>query len=237
MSREGASEVCAAHLAYLEDRVRVAEGRPQRFGTQFHTDKRGSLVPATPIEEPEGLDERRAAAGLEPFAAYREAMRQMATKPKTKWFVGLRWRTPTKLAAVADPRVARLREVPLFSGCTDKELEFIATRVDEVDVPAGPVLCRKGESGGDFFVILEGKADVDAPEGRRTLEPGDFFGEIALIDNGPRTATVKAATPMRCLVLGHSQFRDVLHQNADIAVKMLRAVTNRLRAATPLPTG
>jgi CRP-like cAMP-binding protein len=138
---------------------------------------------------------------------------------------------------VADPRIARLRGVPLFAGCTDKELEFIATRVDEVDVPAGTVLCRKGESGGDFFVILEGKADVDAPEGRRVLEAGDFFGEIALIDNGPRTATVTAATPMRCLVLGHPQFRDVLHQNAEIAVKMLRAVTHRLRAAAPLATG
>jgi CRP-like cAMP-binding protein len=130
-----------------------------------------------------------------------------------------------------------LRSVPLFDGCTDKELNFIASRVDEVDIPMGTTLCKKGESGGDFFVILEGKAEVDAPEGRRTLGPGDFFGEIALIDNGPRTATVKAATAMRCLVLGHAQFRDVLHQNAEIAVKMLRAVTQRLRAATPLPTG
>jgi len=138
---------------------------------------------------------------------------------------------------VADPRVQRLRSVPLFGGCSDKELSFIATRVDEVDVPAGTTLCKTGESGGDFFIILEGKAEVDAIQGKRTLGPGDFFGEIALIDNGPRTATVKASTPMRCLVLGHSQFRDVLHQNGEIAVKILRAVTERLRAATPLPTG
>jgi CRP-like cAMP-binding protein len=138
---------------------------------------------------------------------------------------------------VADPRVERLRSVPLFGSCTEKELTFIASRVDEIDVPAGRVLCEKGKSGGDFFIILEGKAEVDAGDGKRTLGPGDFFGEIALLDNGPRTATVKAATPMRCLVLGHEQFRDVLHQNADIAVKMLRAVTHRLRAATPLPTG
>ncbi|MDQ2914160.1 MAG: cyclic nucleotide-binding domain-containing protein [Chloroflexota bacterium] len=138
---------------------------------------------------------------------------------------------------MADPRVERLRSVPLFGGCTEKELAFIASRVDEVDIAAGKTLCKKGETGGDFFVILEGKAEVDAPEGKRTLGPGDFFGEIALLDNGPRTATVKAATPMRCLVLGHEQFRDVLHQNADIAVKVLRAVTQRLRAATPLPTG
>jgi CRP-like cAMP-binding protein len=130
-----------------------------------------------------------------------------------------------------------LRSVPLFSGCTDKELSFIASRVDEVDVPAGTTLTRKGESGGDFFVILDGKAEVDTGAGKRTLEPGDFFGEIALVDNGPRTATVHSATPMRMLVLGHAQFRDVLHQNGEIAVKILRAVTERLRAAAPLPTG
>ena len=138
---------------------------------------------------------------------------------------------------MADARIDRLRSVPLFASCTDKELSFIASRVDEVDIPAGQVLTKKGESGGDFFIILEGKAEVEAAEGKRALGPGDFFGEIALLDNGPRTATVKAATPMRCLVLGHEQFRDVLHQNGDIAVKVLRAVTQRLRAATPLPTG
>jgi CRP/FNR family transcriptional regulator, cyclic AMP receptor protein len=142
-----------------------------------------------------------------------------------------------KLGAVADPRIDRIRSVPLFSSCTDKELTFIASRADEVDIPAGRVLTEKGKSGGDFFVILEGRADVESDKGKRTLGPGEFFGEIALIDNGPRTATVKAATPMRCLVLGHSQFRDVLHQNGEIAVKILRAVTERLRAATALPTG
>ena len=138
---------------------------------------------------------------------------------------------------MADPRVERLRSVPLFRSCSDKELAFIASRADEVDIQAGRVLTEKGKSGGDFFIILEGKAEVDAGQGQRTLGPGEFFGEIALIDNGPRTATVKAATPMRCLVLGHAQFRDVLHQNGEIAVKILRAVTERLRAATPLATG
>jgi CRP-like cAMP-binding protein len=138
---------------------------------------------------------------------------------------------------VADPRVERLRSVPLFAGCSDKDLSFIASRVDEVDVAAGTTLCKKGESGGDFFIILEGKAEVDAADHRGVLGPGDFFGEIALIDNGPRTATVRSATPMRMLVLGHAQFRDVLHKNGEIAVKILRAVTHRLRAATPLSTG
>ena len=137
---------------------------------------------------------------------------------------------------MADARVERLRSVPLFASCSDKELAFIASHADEVDLPAGKVLTEKGQSGGDFFIILDGKAEVEAPQGKRTLGPGDFFGEIALIDNGPRTATVKTTTPMRCLVLGHSQFRDVLHQNGEIAVKILRAVTERLRAGTQLPT-
>ena len=137
---------------------------------------------------------------------------------------------------MADARVERLRSVPLFAGCSDKELAFIASRADEVDLPAGKVLTEKGQSGGDFFIILDGKAEVEAPQGKRTLGPGDFFGEIALIDNGPRTATVKTTTPMRSLVLGHSQFRDVLHQNGEIAVKILRAVTERLRAGTQLQT-
>ena len=138
---------------------------------------------------------------------------------------------------MADARVERLRSVPLFRDCTDKELAFIASRSDEVEIAAGKVLTEKGRSGGDFFIILDGRADVDAPQGKRSLGPGEFFGEIALIDNGPRTATVKAATAMRCLVLGHAQFRDVLHQNGEVAVKILRAVTERLRAATTLPTG
>jgi CRP/FNR family transcriptional regulator, cyclic AMP receptor protein len=138
---------------------------------------------------------------------------------------------------VADPRVDRLRAVPLFAACTEQELRFIASRVDEVDLPAGRVLCEKGKSGGDFFIILDGRVEVDAPEGMKALGPGDFFGEIALLDNGPRTATVRSATPLRCLVLGPAQFRDVLHQNADIAVKMLHVVTQRLRAKAALPTG
>ncbi|TME27832.1 MAG: cyclic nucleotide-binding domain-containing protein [Chloroflexi bacterium] len=138
---------------------------------------------------------------------------------------------------MADQRITRLRAVPLFAGCSDDELRFIMTRVDEMDFPAGKVLCRKGESGGDFFVILDGQAEVETSAGKHMLGPGEFFGEIALLDNGPRSATVTAATPMHCLVLGHEQFRDVLHQKGDIALKVLRAVTHRLRETVGLPTG
>lgn len=83
MSAEPAFEVCPSHLAYLEDRIGVAEHRPQRFGTQFRSDGKGGLEPE-PIEDPETLDERRSAAGLEPFAAYREGMRRVAAASKPR---------------------------------------------------------------------------------------------------------------------------------------------------------
>ncbi len=136
---------------------------------------------------------------------------------------------------MSDDRVERLRAIPLFSGCSDKELKFIATRVEDLDIPAGRVLCREGESGGEFFIILNGSADV-RKGGRtiRTMGPGDYFGEIALVDDGPRTATVTAGPNLRCLVLGVSQFHDVLYQNADIAVNILRTLAQRLRASTTL---
>ncbi len=130
-----------------------------------------------------------------------------------------------------DERVERLRAVPLFVGCTEQQLRFIATRVEDVDLPAGKILCAEGALGGDFFIVLSGEADVRRGGATvNTMRVGDFFGEISLIDQGPRSATVIAKTPMRCLVLSASQFQDVLHQNGDIARQLLYAVTKRLRA-------
>ena len=131
---------------------------------------------------------------------------------------------------MADPRIAHLRKVPLFGACDDKQLAFIATQVEEMDFPVGHVLCKQGESGGEFFVIVSGTAEVKR-DGRsvRQLGAGDFFGEIALIDHGPRTATVTATSPMHSLVLGHGQFQNVLHQNAAIAVAVLQRLGQRIR--------
>jgi CRP-like cAMP-binding protein len=136
-----------------------------------------------------------------------------------------------------DPRIDRLRAVPLFDACDEKQLQFIASRVDEVDVPAGKVLTEEGKSGGEFFVILSGEAEVKrSGTVVATLRPGDYFGEIALLDNGPRTATVVAKTQTRCLVLSPGQFQDVLYQDPAIAVMMLHTVVRRLRANTQLPS-
>ena len=137
---------------------------------------------------------------------------------------------------MADPRVERLRKVPLFSACSEAQLRFIASHVEEVDVRAGKELCREGESGGEFFVLVSGRADV-ARGGKKVdqLGPGDFFGEISLLDHGPRTATVTTTEPSRVLALSHTQFRDVLHQDGSIAVTLLHAVVSRLRAAGSPP--
>ena len=137
---------------------------------------------------------------------------------------------------MADPRIAQLQRVPLFAHCGPKELTFIVTQVEDLDFPSGKELCREGQSGGDFFVILSGSAVVTrAGTEINRLGPDDFFGEIALLDHGPRTATVVTTSPTRCLVLGPRQFHSVLHQQAGIATAVLAAVAARLRTTGGAP--
>ena len=125
-----------------------------------------------------------------------------------------------------------LKSVPLFAHCTSQQLEFIATQVEDMEFPAGKVLCSEGQSGADFFVLLAGAADVTRGTKKITkMAAGDFFGEIALIDGGKRTATVTTTVPSRCLVLGPRQFQNVLHQNTDIAHSIMKALTLRIREA------
>ena len=133
---------------------------------------------------------------------------------------------------MADARGAKLKKVPLFAHCTAKQIDFIVTQVEDMDFPAGRVLCTEGKSGGDFFVVLSGAADVTR-KGRRIakMAAGDFFGEIALVDGGLRTATVTTTEPTRCLVLGPRQFQNVLHQDTDIAHSIMKALTLRVREA------
>ena len=131
---------------------------------------------------------------------------------------------------MADAKTAKLKTVPLFAFCTQKQLAFIATQVEEMDFPAGKILCSEGQSGGDFFVLIAGAAEVTRGTKRITkMSVGDFFGEIALIDGVKRTATVTTTAPSRCLVLGPRQFQNVLHQNADIAHSVMKALTLRVR--------
>jgi CRP/FNR family transcriptional regulator, cyclic AMP receptor protein len=126
-------------------------------------------------------------------------------------------------------KVDLIAGVPLFAGLSKSELRQVASIADEIDLPADKVLIREGERGREFFVLLEGEAEV-ARKGKKlaTRGAGEFFGEIALVSNLPRTATVKTRTPVRALVIRDVDFRALLQRTPAIAVKVLQAVADRL---------
>jgi CRP/FNR family transcriptional regulator, cyclic AMP receptor protein len=130
-----------------------------------------------------------------------------------------------------------LANVLLFSGCDRKELSQIASLATEVDVPAGKVLATEGSPGREFYVILEGKAAVQIG-GRdvATLGPGDFFGEMALLDQGPRVATVTSETPMEVAVLDPREFSTLVEEHPGVARKILKVLAQRLRDSEKAPT-
>ena len=124
-----------------------------------------------------------------------------------------------------------MAKVPLFSRCSKGELGRIAQIADEVDLPAGKTLTKEGARGREFFVLLQGTADVRS--NTRLLPqigPGDFFGEIALVTDVPRTATVKTTSPVRALVITDRAFRGLMHKSPEIQRKVLEAVASRLAA-------
>jgi CRP/FNR family transcriptional regulator, cyclic AMP receptor protein len=125
-----------------------------------------------------------------------------------------------------------LGNVRLFSNCTNRELARIASLVDEVDAPKGKVIVREGEPGRECFVIAEGKARAAIRgKGSVGLGPGSFFGEMSLLDQGPRSATVTAETDMHLLVLGSREFSSLVNEVPTVAVRMMRGLAERLRGA------
>ena len=123
-----------------------------------------------------------------------------------------------------------LARVPLFSACSKKELQLIAKRAEHVDVPAGKVLVREGAAGAEFFVILDGTAEVSRHGGQvATLGPGAFFGDLALLDRAPRNATITATTPMELMVLGQREFAAMIDDVPGFAHKLLTGLAHRLR--------
>ncbi|MGZ4257813.1 MAG: cyclic nucleotide-binding domain-containing protein [Gaiellaceae bacterium] len=130
-------------------------------------------------------------------------------------------------------KVELLKKVPLFALCTNRELAEIATLADEVDLRAGKELIREGGRGREFFVLLEGRADV-TKDGHRInrMGAGEFFGEIALVARSPiRTATVTATTPVRVLVVTAQNFRRLLERSPEIKLKVLEALAERIGPA------
>jgi CRP-like cAMP-binding protein len=124
-----------------------------------------------------------------------------------------------------------LSRAPLFSHLSDRELDFVASRADEVDAKAGTRLTTQGRSGDSFYVLLSGEADVEIDgEQRATMKTGDFFGEISMLDRGLASATVTTRTEARLLVMSHAQFRDAIKASDELLVKVLAAMGERLRA-------
>ena len=127
-----------------------------------------------------------------------------------------------------DAKTELLKSVPLFSGCTKQELQKLAMIADEIDLRDGSALTREGQPGREFFVLVEGTVDVIQGDERVSqLGAGDWFGEIALLTNAPRTATVTATSPVRVLVVTDRAFKQVV-SDADDRVKMLERVGERL---------
>jgi CRP/FNR family cyclic AMP-dependent transcriptional regulator len=127
-----------------------------------------------------------------------------------------------------------LRKTPLLSALGGREIEEVGRLVDEVDVPAGRVLMREGDTGSEFFVVVSGTVGIDRGGTRiRTIGPGDFFGEIALLAEGPRSATATADGPATLLVLGHREFHSLMDQYPAIRTCVLDALARRLRSLDP----
>jgi CRP-like cAMP-binding protein len=133
------------------------------------------------------------------------------------------------MRARQDSKVDAIAHVPLFSAASKSELRKIASITDEIDIRKGKNLTKEGASGHEFFVIVEGTAEVRRQGKKvRTLGPGDFLGEISLISRKPRTATVTAVTPMRALVITEQSFRALLEEQPAIGVKVLRSLAERV---------
>ena len=133
------------------------------------------------------------------------------------------------MALRRDAKIELLKRVPLFAGCSKSELRELAKTADELDLREGTVLTREGRPGREFFVLVEGTARV-SKAGRKIAEvgAGDWFGEIALITNSPRTATVTATSPVDVLVITDRRFRTLVETMPSIALKVLSCVGERL---------
>jgi len=138
------------------------------------------------------------------------------------------------MATHTDEKLELLKRTPLLAGLGRKDLEEVGRLADEVDLKADHVLMREGDVGREFFVIVEGQVRIDKG-GRsiRTMGPGEFVGDIALVTERPRTATATTETPCRLLVLGHREFHQLMDQYPSIRLSVLESMAVRLRDLEP----
>ena len=133
------------------------------------------------------------------------------------------------MALRRDAKIELLKRAPLFAGCSKSELRALASSADELDLREGTVITREGRPGREFFVLISGTAEVTKKEKKiADLGAGDWFGEIALLTDAPRTATVKATSPVDVLVITDRRFRNVVETMPSIALKILSSIGERL---------
>jgi len=137
---------------------------------------------------------------------------------------------PAKLGQ--DEKMTYLQRVHLFEACSSRQLRAIARIADVQEVPPGEILARIGEPGDRFFVVVDGSAHVEVtPQNSGKIGPGQFFGEMSLLDGEPRSATVIADTPMRLLVIPRREFVTLLREVPSLTERILIALCQRLRHA------
>jgi CRP-like cAMP-binding protein len=133
-----------------------------------------------------------------------------------------------------DSKLSLLKGVPLFAACGPGPLKSIASLADEIEVPAGKVLIRQGETGDAFYLVVDGSMRLERDGAVvENLRSGDFFGEMALIAHGPRSATVTAERLSRLLVIGHREFHSLLDQQPAIRSAVMAALAQRIRELDP----
>jgi quercetin dioxygenase-like cupin family protein len=126
----------------------------------------------------------------------------------------------------------RLKEVPIFEGCSQRQLRSVARIARVFEAPAGTVLTRVGDPGDEFFLILDGTVSVDVSAGRPVLlRPGEFFGEMSLLDGDPRSATIVTATPVRLLVIHRVNFSFLRREVPELTHILLVTLSRRVRQA------
>jgi CRP-like cAMP-binding protein len=131
----------------------------------------------------------------------------------------------------ANSKVELLAKVPLFAGLSKRDLQRVARIADEIDLREGKQLISEGYSGREFFILLDGSAEVRR-KGRKvnTMSPGDFFGEIALLSDRLTTATVTTTEPSRALVITRASFKSLLRDEPRVQLKVLQALADRVPA-------
>jgi CRP/FNR family transcriptional regulator, cyclic AMP receptor protein len=134
--------------------------------------------------------------------------------------------------AKQDDKIERLKEVSMFQECSLRQLRSVAKIARVFDVAAETVLTRAGEPGDEFFLIIDGTARVEVSADKQVpLRPGAFFGEMSLLDGGPRSATVVAATPLRLLVISRRHFSALLKDVPGLTDTLLVTLSRRVREA------